>query len=136
MSDLLNDIQTLVVGLLSTLWDVGVLITVFCWDILYHLHMSAPRLEGLLVGVVLAWVLLRRDKHPLLRVVSAPLRLVLSVLDLAWEQVVEIVSDLWGVAVDWVKRPITWTLDRVKGCYDWVMSKLAGLKDRLTKKSE
>ena len=79
-------------GLLQSLWNlaadtVGALLTLVwaltsnLWDLLLVLHMESPRLEGLLVGITLAWIMLRRDKHPILRALSAPLKLVLDILD-------------------------------------------------------
>jgi hypothetical protein len=75
--------------------------------------------------------MLRRDKHPLLRVLSAPLKLVVDILDLAWDQVVEVVSDLWGTATGWVGGIIGWIKGKVVGGYSWVMDRLRGLKDKL-----
>ena len=34
------------------------------WDLLLVLHMEAPRLEGLLIGVTLAWLMMRRGTLP------------------------------------------------------------------------
>ena len=73
MLELLQSCWSLVVGVLGSIMDLGVTVLTLGGDVLIHLHTTAPRLEGLLVGVALAWVMLRRDKHPLLRVLSAPL---------------------------------------------------------------
>ena len=108
MLEILKSCWTLVVGLLESLWGIAALVGVWGWDVLSHLHTTAPRLEGLLIGVALSWLMLRRDKHPLLRVLSAPLKLVVDILDLAWDQVVEVVSDLWGTVTSWVGGIIGW----------------------------
>ena len=89
MLELLQSCWSLLVGVLGSLWGLVVTVSTFVGEVLLHLHVDAPRLEGLVVGVALAWVLLRRDKHPLLRVLSSPLKLLLDILDLAWDQVVE-----------------------------------------------
>ena len=98
---MLESLWNLVVGLLGSVW--GLLSTVVCFvcDMAVWLHVEAPRLEGLLVGVLLAWLLTRRESHPLLRVASAPLKLVLDILDLAWDQVDEVGRDLWDTAKGW-----------------------------------
>ena len=109
------------------------------------LHNDAPRLEGLLVGILLAWLMLRREKHPLLRVLSAPLKLVVDILDLAWDQVVEVVSDVWGTARSWITGTWKWCWGKVTGTwkwcwgkvtslYNWVMNGLKAVKDKLSKK--
>ncbi len=131
MLEILKSCWTLVVGLLESLWGIAALVGVWGWDVLSHLHTTAPRLEGLLIGVALSWLMLRRDKHPLLRVLSAPLKLVVDILDLAWDQVVEVVSDLWGTVTSWVGGIIGWIKGKVVGGYGWVMDRLRGLKDRL-----
>ena len=136
MGEILLSCWTLLTGLLESTWSIIALVAVWGWEILYHLHVSAPRLEGLLVGVTLAWLLLRREKHPLLRVLTAPLKLVLDILDLAWDQVVEVAGDLWGTASSWVGGIIGWCKTKARWAYDKVMGSLRGLKDKLLKKKE
>lgn len=133
MLELLQTLWSFVLGLLVLVWDLVVLVTTLVSDSLLHLHVDAPRLEGLLVGVLLSWLLLRRDKHPLLRVLSAPLKLVVDILDLAWDQVVEIVEDVWGVVVGWVGGVYGWCKAKVVGTWGWLMSGLGAVKARLSK---
>jgi len=133
MLELLQTLWSFVLGLLVLVWDLVVLVTTLVGDGLLHLHVDAPRLEGLLVGVLLSWLLLRRDRHPLLRVLSAPLKLVVDILDLAWDQVVEIVEDVWGVVVGWVGGVYGWCKAKVVGAWSWVMGGLRGLKAKLSK---
>ncbi len=136
MLEILKSCVDLLVGLLVSLWGIVVLLATWGYEILYHLHVSAPRLEGLLVGVLLAWVMLRRDSHPLLRVVSSPLKLVVDILDLAWDQLVEVVSDLWGTVWGWVSSLINSVKSKLVGGYRKVMEVLGSLKDRLLRKKE
>ena len=136
MWEILISSWELLVGLGLSAWSIVTLVAVWGWDVLYNLHVNAPRLEGLLIGVSLAWVMLRRDKHPLLRVLSAPLKLVVDILDLAWDQVVEVIGDLWGTARGWISGSWGWLKAKVVGVYDSVMSVLKGLRDRLKRKSE
>jgi hypothetical protein len=126
----------LLVGLLASVWGIIELICVWGWDVLYHLHTSAPRLEGLLVGVLLAWVLLRRDRHPLLRVLSAPLKLIVDTLDLAWDQVVEVWGDVWGTTKDWTLKIWSYPVNAVKKSYNMLITGLTKLKDKLSKSEE
>ena len=136
MLELLKSCVALVLGLLLALWDIVQLILVWAWDVVYHLHVSAPRLEGLLVGVVLTWVLLRRDSHPLLRVLSAPLKLLLDVLDLAWDQVTEVAGDLWDTANGWVRGGLAWAWGRVTASSGWAVGLLTRLRDKLRSSKE
>jgi len=97
------------------------------------LHVEAPRLEGLLVGVLLAWLLTRRESHPLLRVASAPLKLVLDILDLAWDQVDEVAKDLWDTTKGWTLGSLGWATGKVSGAYSSLMGKLRSTKENLKK---
>ncbi len=136
MLEILNSCWSLLVGLGASLWGVLVLVSTWGWEVLYHLHVSAPRLEGLLVGIALAWLMLRRDRHPLLRVLSAPLKLVLDILDLAWDQCAEVVTDLWGTAKSWVMGAVGWVRGKIGSMYQWVMDRLSSVKNMLTRKKE
>ena len=132
MLEILQSTWDLISGLAQSAWGIVSLVAVWGWDVLYHLHVSAPRLEGLLIGITLAWIMVRRDKHPLLRVLSAPLKLVVDILDLAWDQVVEVCSDLWRTTSGWIGGTIGWIRGKISGGYEWVLSRLRGIKDRLS----
>jgi hypothetical protein len=152
MEEVLNGLHEVVAslwGLVSGVavgaWDVLSAISVWVGTLLLVLHTDYPRLEGLLVGIVLSWLMLRRDRHPLLRVLSAPLKLVVDVLDLAWDQVVEVVSDVYNTAKGWLVGGWQWCLSKVIGvwswctglvkrCYTWLMDSLKSLKEKLSKK--
>jgi phage-related protein len=147
MLELLKSVGDLALGLVISLWSVLLSALTVVWDLASWIHVTSPRLEGLLVGVLLAWVLLRRDKHPLLRVLSSPLKLVVDVLDLAWAQCVEVVKDLWGTAWGWVSGVWNWcwgkvanTLNWIKGKllsgYNLVMDLLGSIKNKLSKKED
>lgn len=134
-------------GLLQSLWNLAVdtvgavlalvwVLLANLWDLLLVLHMEAPRLEGLLVGVTLAWLMMRRDKHPILRALSAPLKLVLDILDLVWDQVVEVVKDVWDSAVGILEGALNQATSLVSSGVSWAMAKLVAVRDRLRKKQE
>ena len=120
-----------------TLWGLAQSVALFGWDLLVVLHVNHPRLEGLLVGVALAWLLARRDRHPLLRALSAPLNLVISILDLAWDQVVEFCGDLRATLRGWKVRGVNFVVDNLrKWVRDPVMKGLRWLKEKLSRKEE
>lgn len=133
MLDLVVD---LVKGVVVSVVDLGMSLLDFGLGVVTWLHVESPRLEGLVVGVALAWLMMRRDKHPLLRALSAPLKLVVDVLDLIWDQAVEFVGDVWGVAKDWATRPVKWVWGKVKSLGGLAMTGLSSVRDRLSKKSE
>jgi hypothetical protein len=133
MLELLKTVLDFSLELLTSLWGLLCLLAVFGSDLLVTLHTEAPRLEGLVVGVTLAWLMLRRDKHPLIRMLSAPLKLVLDILDLAWDQCVEVVKDGVGVVVGAVKKSVGTVSGAVKGAWNGVMGLLKRLRDKLKK---
>lgn len=126
--NLIKDIVVLATGLVLSIFDFGL-------GLLTWLHVEAPRLEGLLVGITLAWIMTRRDSHPLLRVLSAPLKLVVDILDLAWDQLVEVVADLLGTAKGWVASLFNWVKDKLSSTWDMVLGRLVKVRDLLKKSS-
>ncbi len=136
MLQILQSTWDLVWGLVLSVWGVLCLVAGWVGEVLVHLHVEEPRLEGLLVGILLAWVLLRRDKHPLLRVASSPLKLVVDILDLAWDQVVEVWCDAWGTVRGWVTNSLGWVKARLVGAWNWKLQVLRGIRDKLRRKAE
>ena len=124
----------LLAGLLASAWGVISLLLGWLYAVLYHLHVDAPRLEGLLVGIALAWLLSRREKHPVIKVLSSPLKLVLDILDLLWDQVIEVVADVKGVALGWIGSGSGWVRQRISSLWGGTMSGLRRVRDRLLKK--
>jgi hypothetical protein len=131
MIEILKDCIVLLLGLGIALWDVVVLVMTWVGSMVYHLHLEAPRLEGLLVGVLLAWLMVRRDKHPVLRVLSSPLKLMLDILDLAWDQAVECVSDVISFVLSWLNRTLAFVKGKITSAWHWMMSSLKGVRDKL-----
>ena len=134
MLGLLESVWGFVSGLLELGWGLINLVLSSAWGVLHHLHVEAPRLEGLLVGVALAWLLMRRDRHPILRVLSSPLKLVVDILDLAWDQVVEVVSDVWETGVSWTKTAVGVPVGWARSGWGWALGSLRSLRDRLSSK--
>jgi hypothetical protein len=136
MLELLKNMANFVLELGVSLWELLSLVLGFSLELLVTLHTTMPRLEGLLVGVLLAWLMARRNSHPLLRALSAPLKLVLDILDLIWDQCVEFIQDVLGTAVSWIKGAVGWARDKVRGAWDTVVGGLTGLRDKLKRKSD
>lgn len=133
---MLESLWNLIAGVFTSLWGLVWSLGCFVVDMAVWLHVEAPRLEGLLVGILLAWLLVRRDSHPLLRVLSSPLKLVLDILDLAWNQVDEVATDLWETAKGWTLGSLGWVSGKVRGVYDGLMAKLGSVKEKLQKKDD
>ncbi len=133
MLEILSTIWSFVSGVLGSILDICLATLVFAYDLLYNLHVNAPRLEGLLVGVLLAWLLLKREKHPLLRVLSSPLKIVLDILDLLWDQVVEIVTDVVDVVMSWIRGALGWVRGKVVSVWNRGVKVLESVRAKLKK---
>ena len=136
MTEILIATWSAVIGILSGVWTILEEILLWAWDVLYHLHTDAPRLEGLVIGILLTWVLLRRDRHPLLRVLSAPLKLIVDILDLAWDQVIEVISDTKDAIVGWVLKIVNPVKSASSKLWQGLLDKLRSVKERLAKKKD
>ena len=134
MMEFLHTCQELVSGLTVIVWDLLTVVLTFCWDMLHNLHVGHPRLEGLLIGVALTWLMLRRDKHPALRVLSAPLKLVLDILDLAWDHVVEFATDAWTAVWGSITGTYGWCKAKLLAAGNLAMGLLKAVKEKLVKK--
>ena len=131
MTGILQSLWDFIVSVLGTTWSLLESVLDLVWGVLYHLHVDAPRLEGLLIGIGLAWLLSRRDRHPLLRALSAPLKLVIDILDLAWDQCAEVVRDIWEVTWGSVSGSLGWVGNRVSDAYSLVIGSLSKVRDSL-----
>jgi len=129
VTNLLRDVVVLIATLVLSIFD-------FALGLLTWLHVEAPRLEGLLIGITLAWIMSRRDNHPLLRVLSAPLKLVVDILDLAWDQLAEVVGDLWDTVKSWVTSLVNWVKGKLSSAWDLVLGRLVKVRDLLKKSSD
>tara|TARA_R100000664_G_C2752178_1_gene139476 strand:- start:653 stop:1057 length:405 start_codon:yes stop_codon:yes gene_type:complete len=121
-------------SLIGSLLGIVLLCGNWAGEVLYSFHVNAPRLEGLVIGVLLAWLLSRKDRHPILKLVSAPLRLVIDILDIAWDQAVEFLCDTKDVLLGWLRKGLGIPLGWLKSAYKWVNIKLENAKSRLLKK--
>ncbi len=133
MLELLKELVEFALQLGASLMNLVALVLGFAFDFLMILHTTMPRLEGLLVGVILAWLMMRRDKHPLIRALSSPLKLIIDILDLAWDQAVEFVQDIAGTAKSWLSKTWGWGWSKAKSVLGSVNRLLASLKDKLKK---
>jgi len=131
--EFLNLLWGLVCSTFTSLVGVLESITSFVWGILTVLHMDYPRLEGLIIGISLAWLLSRSDKHPLLRAASSPLKLIIDILDLAWDQTVEFLSDIFGTAKGWLKGSFSWCKLRITSAWNWCIGGLKSVRGKLKK---
>ena len=131
MTEILITTWAALIEVLSGVWSLLEIVAAWVGSILYHLHVDAPRLEGLLIGVLLTWVLLRRDNHPMLRVLSAPLKLIVDILDLIWDKVVEVVLDIKATVLNWSLKMWNLTAGNLKRVWVSGIDQLQNLKEKI-----
>ena len=134
--DVLKASWDLLAGVVDLVVSSVTLASVWVWEVLCLLHTTAPRLEGLLIGVLLTWIFLRRDKHPILKALSAPLKIVVDILDLIWDEAVEITCDLFGVVKNWIVGSIGWVKSKILWAYNWVLNGLNRVKEWVSSKTK
>ena len=136
MLQILNSTWNFLAGLIASVWGMLTLLGVWVWEIFYQLHVGMPRLEGLLVGVLLTWLLLKRDRHPIIKALSAPLKIVLDILDIIWDETWDVVTDLWKAGKDAVTGVISKVLEKVKGVWSWGLNSLQAIREKLSRKTD
>jgi hypothetical protein len=136
MKNLLTETLNAAGGILANIADLFV--TLFAWagSVLLIVHNDMPRLEGLLVGILLAWFFVHREKNPVLRALAAPLKIVLDILDIVWDETIEAALDLYGSAKEKVVGGIVWCKDKAMGLVGGLTGFLSRLKDDVLKKKD
>lgn len=128
MLNLLQEMINFIFSLGGSVLDVIGAVLTFAFNALVIFHRDMPRLEGMTIGVLLAWFMIRREKHPLLKVLSTPLKLSLDILDLLWDEAADAAKEILAVSKDWSVRPFVWLKEKAKSTYALVVSKLASFK--------
>jgi len=136
MTDILVATWQLISSLIGNVADMVVTLGNWLFSVLLILHNDMPRLEGLLVGVLFAWFFVHRDRNPFIRALASPLKILLDILDIVWDETIEAADDL----VDTVKKCVLGWIrkckDLVTGVFSSGVSKLKEIKDRLMSKKE
>jgi len=131
MKNLLIETWSAISGVLASVTDLFATVFIWAWSVLLILHNDMPRLEGLLVGVLLAWFFVHREKNPIVRALAAPLKIILDILDIVWDETIEALSDLLGSAKAQLSRGIGWIKDSIKNLLSKSTDVLLGLKNRV-----
>lgn len=129
-------VQSLLGGAIQAVVNVGLAVLNLGFDALQWLHVEAPRLEGLLIGIGLAWLLRKESDSPFVRALSAPMKLVLDILDLVTDQAANFLKDVWSVVKTWSMIPVNWVISKLKWGRDALLGGLTSARDRLRKKKD
>jgi len=129
-------IWELLVSLLGAVWEIVSSLLTFALSSAHWLHIEAPRLEGLLVGVLLAWLYVRRDRHPLLKSLGAPMKLILDVLDAVWDNLGDFMGGIKDTVLGWIQSSYGWLRKRVTRTWRAMLGTLSSIRDRLRTRSK
>ena len=128
---MLKTLWDLISGVIDSVWGLFHTLFIFIFESLSWLHFEAPRLEGLIFGVLLAWLLSRRESHPIINILSAPLKISLDILDLLWDKGFDLIKLGFYKAKYYFMIPIYWTLKKTGNSYSYIMKKLGIIKEDL-----
>ncbi len=134
MNSLLNETLGLLGTLLSSVFNIFTSLLVWVWSVLSIIHNDFPRTEGLVIGILFAWFLIHRDKHPYIKLLAAPLKIILDTFDIIITETREAIGDLIGDT----REKLSSLKDRVFSVlslgYQKTLSGLSSLKDLVSKK--
>ena len=91
----------------------GLLLNVTYWilGLLVFLHTEMPRLEGLLVGVFFAWLYVHREKNAFVRIIAAPMKIIIDIIDIVWDETIEAIGDVYSTVKQFIFRSELGTTD-------------------------
>ena len=79
----------------------------------------------------------------MIKALSAPLKLVLDILDLIWDQFVEILSDIWQWHLShwkklgsWLSTGYRWCKSKAVSAWTWCINGLKSFKNKLKAKEK
>jgi hypothetical protein len=120
----------------------GLLLNVVYWalGLMVFLHTEMPRLEGLLVGVFFAWLYVHRDKNAFVRAIAAPMKIIIDILDIVWDETIEAVADVYSTVKEFIVQKTVgvknWIVGGTLSVWSSLMSKLSALRTRLSRKEK
>ena len=134
MRELISSTWELLSGLVTSVVDVFVLLFSWVFSVLHVLHVDHPRIEGLLIGVLFAYFYSHRDKNPWLRSLAAPLKIIIDIIDIVWDETLEALRDLFGDLKDKVGVPVSAVTTRAKSMWSGALGWLKNLRTKLSRK--
>ena len=97
-----------------------------------------PRLEGLLVGVFFAWLYVHREKNAFVRIIAAPMKIIIDIIDIVWDETIEAVGDVYSTVKQFIFRSAieakNWLVTGVVKSWGLLTDRLLSLKTLLSRK--
>lgn len=135
MGELIGGTFALVWGLLLSVWSIVTQVVAWLTSVGVILHTDFPRLEGLLVGILFAYFYHHRDKNPWVRTLASPLKIIIDILDIVWDETLEMLVDLAGDVKEKGTVPVNWVKEVLRKSWSGAMGYLQRIKDRLEKRN-
>lgn len=129
--NILTETWSLLLSLGSNVTDMLLSLGHWLFSVFLILHNDMPRLEGLLVGIAFAWFFVHRDKNPIVRALAAPLKIVLDILDIIWDETIEAIGDLVMTVKEKALQLLGSVKQRVSQAAASIMSALLSVKNGL-----
>tara|TARA_B100000131_G_scaffold319529_1_gene365630 strand:- start:712 stop:1143 length:432 start_codon:yes stop_codon:yes gene_type:complete len=134
MIELLSQTWLLIAGVFGSLWDLGSVLLTWVWSVLLILHHDMPRVEGLLVGIIFAWLYTHRERSPWVRALAAPLKIILDTLDIIWDETIEAIVDLAGDVRERTQKCLGYVKEKISGTLALIVGKLQSVKGWVSQK--
>ena len=131
MNNLLNTSWEFLSGIATNLFEIVTMAFSWLFGIVVILHNDMPRVEGLLVGILFAWFFIHRDKNPVVRALAAPLKIVLDILDIIWDETLESIRDLYTSCKEKLMSVLGSIKVKVSGLLEHAVNALRNVKDGL-----
>ena len=131
MTSLLSETLQMLWGLVDSLGAMVGMLLAWSWSVLLILHNDMLRLEGVLVGILFAWFFVHRDKNPFIRAMAAPLKIILDILDIIWDETLEALCDLYQTVKSGVMSLIGKAKEKVGQGFSWLTGWLLSAKDKV-----
>jgi len=135
MTEIFTSTWSLISGLVASVFGIIILVGSWVCDLFLLLHTDYPRWEGLLVGILFAYFYHHREKNPWIRTLASPLKIIIDVLDIVWDETIEAATDLFSDLYAKVLTPVNWTKAKVVTGWAALNNQLTSLKKKLNSKS-
>jgi len=126
----------LISNTLLSLWAVLESVGTWLFGVLLVLHNDMPRIEGLLIGILFAWALRHRDRNPIVKALAAPIKILVDILDIVWDETIEALQDLYAMLKEKATGITGSALGKVKDVWNRGLEFLLGLKSKIKAKAD
>ena len=136
MIDLLNQTWLLIAGVGASIFNLCAALLTWVYSVLLILHHDMPRIEGLLIGILFAWLYTHREKNAWIRALAAPLKIIIDTLDIIWDETLEAITDITGDIKEKLSGTLSAGRNKLSAGVAYLTERLIALKIWVSSKFE